>query len=188
MPTVSRTAVETVGTRKISNVGFLDVGTSSVENALAAGTSFIHGSNTGGGARQNLKEKPQGDTPTMVQATPPMEAQCKSPCGKATSNGVGSICDSRCSLLGESRPMYLEQACGAGNEEMYGSNCRQCYVDVDKALEEERFLAAMARAGDHDTRQHVIMCDNMRPPQSTRCSLQCTESPDTVSVMRRTIR
>lgn len=73
------------------------------------------------------------------------------------------------------------KVCGAGDEERYGSDCRRCYVDTGEALEAERLLESQARQAGLEGGRHVIMCDTLRPPQSTNCSLKCATKVDTVS-------
>lgn len=164
---------------------------------------FIHGSMSGGGGTQFVSDHARavaaaaalerGETTTAATAessrlssvapgeSRPGAAGCQPECGGAVREGVlSTVCDPvACSSAGGWRVGGM--LCGAGDEERYGMGCRQCYLDNDEALRAERLLESQARQSGHEGGQHVIMCDTMRPPQSTNCSKKCATKLDTVS-------
>eukprot|EP00903_Cladosiphon_okamuranus_P005533 g5510.t1 len=193
-PLWQRFSSKFVTTNLIANVGFLDVDQITVGNAVASDTMFIHGSLSGGGGTQFVSESAREAaaaaaeslalTGSSVAAT--TAVGCRLECGSAASGGGGggggpsTVCDPEgCSAI---QPWRVGgKDCGAGDKERYGSDCRRCYVDIDEALEAERVLERQARqAGEETGRQHVIMCDTLRPPQSTNCSVKCATKTDTV--------
>lgn len=96
-------------------------------------------------------------------------------------NGLYTVCDHTCASILRGGWQIGGQSCGAGDEERYGSHCRLCYKDAGEALRADRLLESRARQAGHEGGQHVIMCDTMRPPESTNCSPKCATKLDTVS-------
>lgn len=173
---------------QISYVGFEHVDHTTVSDAVAGQTLFIHGSRVEEGNLASLKatkhEREQASAPSYRLAgdteTPP--AACKPACGSANAAdlpvGTSTVCDDTCS--GESA-RFGGFLCGAGDSDKFGSVCRLCYIDVEEARLQEQSLA-LTRF-DHEDEQetsHVIMCDTMRPPEAAECSDKCRRKKDTV--------
>ena len=157
--------------------------TSRVVDASEAGQA------AGGVTGSSLPHSPAAAAAAVAAAS----ADCKPACGGGSAAGAAgaggggalyTVCDhAACSLAGGWRAR--ENLCGAGDEEKFGRHCRACYLDEGEALEADRLLEAQARQAGQDGGQHVIMCDTMRPPQSTDCSLKCATKSDTVSTLKR---
>lgn len=198
---------------QIANVGFLDVDPLTVGNAVASETMFIHGSLSGGGGTQFVSERAReaaaaaavsrgglvsttaaeslklagSSVATAAAGSQPPSATvgCRPECGSAGSGGGPStVCDPEgCSAADGGSGRVGDGLCGAGDEERYGGHCRRCYMDADEAIEAERVLERQAGQAGQEGGQHVVMCDTLRPPQSTNCSLKCAAKVDTVSII-----
>lgn len=165
--------------RQIANVAFESIDAGEVNAAITGDTLFIHGRSIEGGsasllARRKLKaEAPQSDI------------WCEPSCGGAGGitagelpAGVSTTCDASCSVGGR----FDGHLCGAGNSRKFGTNCRLCYTDQEKALRADEALRGTGRlSGGGGEARHVIMCDTMRPPAALACSRGCAEKKDTVS-------
>lgn len=171
----------------------MDVDHTTVSHAVEQDTLFIHGSATAGGskkfagdAREEALAAAQaagvaagagGDTRAIV---------CTAACSdEATlerlSPGMSRVCDPTC-LAGEQGIRFNGYMCGSGNPNVYGEGCRTCYTDEKVAAEHEERLWSHSNGGKDG--KHVIMCDTMRPPSGSRCSIKCNMKLDTVGFLR----
>ena len=173
---------------QISYVGLERVDHSTVSNAIAGQTLFIHGSGIDEGNLASLKatkhERKQAHASShgLVKSPENPSPKCNAACGDVTVGlpvGTATVCDDTCA--GESA-RFGGFLCGAGDSDKFGYMCRLCYVDVEEARREEQSLARMRSDinGEHEA-SHVIMCDTMRPPEAAECSDKCARKKDTVS-------
>ncbi|CAB1101450.1 unnamed protein product [Ectocarpus sp. CCAP 1310/34] len=132
-----------------------------------------------------------GGGPSIRLATP----ECRTECGSTVSwdllgggggeDGVmdiATVCDhATCSAAtaGSADGKPGAWSCGAGDEERFGKHCRSCYFDAEEALKADRILQNQAREVGEVQPRHVIMCDTLRPPEASTCSLKCALKKDT---------
>ena len=189
---------------QISYVGAEHVDSSSVSDAVAGNTLFIHGSRVDDGniasrkAASELKTKRTEVPPTGRKRIrnrksrkgrhlrfqdegneTAHEPDCTRSCGpdgdtSGLPEGTSTVCDNRC---GNDRAGFSSFFCGAGNSNKYGSMCRLCFQDEDEARHVQHNLAK-----DESDPRHgrVIMCYSMRPPESEGCTSDCLSKTYTV--------
>lgn len=169
---------------QISYVGYEHVDHTTVSDAVAGQTLFIHGSRVEEGNLASLRATNYGRTSATAtgrRLSDDTHSVCHTACGSADTAGLpagtSTVCDDTCD--GESA-RFGGFLCGAGDSAKFGSMCRLCYTDVDEARREEQSLALARPAGDQEA-SHVIMCDTMRPPDAADCSDKCGRKEDTVS-------
>ncbi|CAM9670176.1 unnamed protein product, partial [Ectocarpus fasciculatus] len=134
-----------------------------------------------------------GGGPSTRLATP----ECRTECGGTVLVGGGgggggdgddvmdmaTVCDhATCSTATATSADGQPGAwsCGAGDEERFGKHCRPCYFDTAEALKVDLVLQNRSREAGEEQPHHVIMCDTLRPPQASTCSLKCTTKQDTI--------
>lgn len=166
---------------QISYVGNEHVDHTTVSDAVAGQTLFIHGSMVEEGNLESLKatRKATAGGHRLFDDG----ALCHSACGSEDYAGLpvgtATVCDDTCS--GEST-RFGGFLCGAGDSDRFGSMCRLCYVDVEEARKREQSLALARSPGEgQQENSHVIMCDTMRPPEASDCSDECGIKKDTVT-------
>ena len=174
---------------QISYVGFEHVDHTTVSDAIAGQTLFIHGSRVEEGNMASLKATKHerklayASSRRLSDDTDVPSAVCNAACGSADITGLpvgtSTVCDDTCTAESSRFGGFL---CGASDAEKFGYMCRLCYVDVEVARREEQSLA-LTRSdleGEQEA-PHVIMCDTMRPPEAAECSDKCGRKKDTVS-------
>lgn len=174
----------------MANVGFLDVDNTTVSNAIAGDTLFIHGSTTGGGSKKHQADVAE-ENEAMREAqgeTDPEDYVCSSACGSrwsprdvgtaAVNPAVSSVCDPSC-VPGSEGYRFDGFMCGAGDPARFGKSCRTCYTSEAEAAKVERILRKKEVDGQIHGK-HVIMCNTMRPPPAAKCDPKCAMKTDTV--------
>lgn len=168
-------------TSQISYVGYEHVDHTTVSDAVAGQTLFIHGSRVDEGNLASVKDTKKA-TATKRRLSAELAA-CHTACGGedivGLPVGTSTVCDDTCA--GESA-RYGGFLCGAGDSDKYGPMCRLCYNDVDEARKKEQSLIqAIPSVDGEEEASHVIMCDTMRPPEASDCSDTCGPKKDTVN-------
>lgn len=173
---------------QISYVGYEHVDHSTVSDAVAGQTLFIHGSRVDEGnlasldatKHERLQAFASGRRLSDDTETPP--PACNAACGIDVAGlpvGTSTVCDDTCDGASARFDGLL---CGAGDSDRFGPMCRLCYVDVGEARRQEQSLALMRSDVEGGPEaSHVIMCDTMRPPEAAECSEKCGLKKDTVS-------
>lgn len=176
---------------QIANVGFHDIDSTGMKDAVAKGTYFIHGSSVSSGSQKFAHHAADTLANAFVRAEiRENEPLCKSACMRHSSlrgeeeGGMLRVCDHSCTL-GHQGIRFDGYLCGAGDPTTFGQGCRTCYTDENMAMEAE--LALRSDEGTTDSERHgrhVIMCDTLRPPSSPECSSKCSIKLDTVGALR----
>ena len=174
---------------QISYVGTEHVDHSTVSDAVAGQTLFVHGSRVDEGNLASLKATKHERKQTRASVrrlsddieTPP--PACNAACGSETISGLpvgtSTVCDDTCAGKFTRFGGFL---CGAGDSDRFGSMCRLCFVDVEEARRQEQSLAlTRSDIEGGEEASHIIMCDTMRPPEAAGCSDKCGRKRDTVS-------
>ena len=179
--------------KQISYVGFEHVDHTTVSNAVAGQTLFIHGSRVDEGnlaslnATKHERNQASSSLHSLAEDGETPGAACNAACGSTDTAGLpagaATVCDDTCA--GDSG-RFGGFLCGAGDSERFGYMCRLCYVDIEEARREEQLLAlARSDVKVEQEAAHVIMCDTMRPPEAAECSDKCGRKKDTVSGWKR---
>ena len=173
---------------QISYVGFEHVDHSTVSNAVAGQTLFIHGSRVDEGNLASLEATKHERKQTRASirrlsnsktAPPACNAACGSEDAAGLPVGTSTVCDDTCAGISARFGGFL---CGAGDEDRFGSMCRLCFVDVEEARRQEQSLAlTRSDIENGEEASHIIMCETMRPPEAAECSDKCGRKKDTVS-------
>lgn len=172
---------------QISYVGYEHVDHTTVSDAVAGQTLFIHGSRVDEGNLASLSatrlEKNKATATGRRLSHDGDEPSCNTACGSSDTAGLpagtSTVCDNTC---GGETARFGGFLCGAGDSDRFGFMCRLCYNDIDEARKEEQSLAlARSSVEGEQVASHVIMCDTMRPPEAADCSDKCGLKKDTVS-------
>ena len=113
-----------------------------------------------------------------------LERACTSACGSEGNawglpEGTSTVCDGICT---GDHPRFGGFLCGAGDSDKYGSMCRLCFHDEDKARNVQRL---QAENSSNLLQQRVIMCGSMDPPpEAVACSSECMSKTFTVRCRR----
>ncbi|CAM9163653.1 unnamed protein product, partial [Ectocarpus sp. 8 AP-2014] len=168
-----------VATKLISNVGYFDVSDSHVVDAISQQTLFIHGNTRSGG--NVARSIPQVSPPSTRSITRDCMGACDSAAQQhARTVGVSTFCDDSCSPGWSSAgPRFGGHNCGVGAASSYGSTCRLCYTNQEKALAADRSLA-WSSSDPLMPDAHVVMCETGQPPPALECSVECQNADDTV--------
>ena len=172
---------------QISYVGNEHVDHSTVSDAVAGETLFIHGSRVEEGSLASLEASKRGRKQTLsgrrfsedAKTPPTCNAACGSEGAPGLPVGTSTVCDDTCA--GEST-RFGGFLCGADDPDRFGSMCRICFVDVEEARRQEQSMSlGWSDIEGGEEASHVVMCDTMRPPEAAECSDKCGRKKDTVS-------
>ncbi|CAM9650691.1 unnamed protein product, partial [Ectocarpus sp. 12 AP-2014] len=168
-----------VATKLISNVGHFDVSDRHVVDAISQQTLFIHGNTlSGGNGIRSIPQLSPSSTGSITRDC--MDACDLEPQQHERTVGVSTFCDDSCSAGWSSAgPRFGGHNCGVGAASQYGSTCRLCYTDQEKALDADKSLA-LSSSDPLMPDAHVVMCETGQPPPALGCPVACQKTDDTV--------
>ena len=134
--------------------------------------------------KHSVKEPQQLRLRSQDEKATVLEMGCTSACGPNADTaglpeGTSTVCDHGCGG-GRAPSDSFWYMCGAGDPEKYGSRCRLCFQDEEKAIRMQQILSENEDGSNHE---EVIMCDTMRPPEPVGCSSNCLIKSYTVRRM-----